>query len=163
MKKIVSLLLVLTLILSAFSLAGCSDKSDGEGEGLTVCVVVSSAFGDKSFNDSAKEGADKLKEDYGVTVKTIECQQENFKQRMMEAAEESDVVVPVGWEFYEISDVAKEYPDTKFIWVDNPAEGIEDLPNVLCILYAQNEGSFLAGYSCQHVGDRRCGRSRRRR
>lgn len=146
MKKIVSLLLVLTLILSAFSLAGCSDKSDGEGEGLTVCVVVSSAFGDKSFNDSAKEGADKLKEDYGVTVKTIECQQENFKQRMMEAAEESDVVVPVGWEFYEISDVAKEYPDTKFIWVDNPAEGIEDLPNVLCILYAQNEGSFLAGY-----------------
>lgn len=28
-----------------FSLAGCSDKSDGEGEGLTVCVVVSSAFG----------------------------------------------------------------------------------------------------------------------
>ena len=47
MKKIVSLLLVLTLILSAFSLAGCSDKSDGEGEGLTVCVVVSSAFGDR--------------------------------------------------------------------------------------------------------------------
>ena len=146
MRKIISLLLVLTLILSAFSLAGCSSKTEGEGDALTVCVVVSSAFGDKSFNDSAKEGVDKLKEDYGITVKTIECQQENFKQRMMEAAEESDVVVPVGWEFYEISDVAKEYPDTKFIWVDNPAEGIEDLPNVLSILYAQNEGSFLAGY-----------------
>ena len=108
--------------------------------------MVSSAFGDKSFNDSAKEGADKLAQDYGVKIKTIECQEENFKQYMVQAAEESDIVVPVGWQFYEIPEVAKEYPDTKFIWVDNEAEGIADLPNVLCITYAQNEGSFLAGY-----------------
>ena len=64
----------------------------------------------------------------------------------MQAAEESDFVIPVGWQFYEISEVAGEYPDTKFIWVDNPAENIENLPNVLCITYAQNEGAFLAGY-----------------
>ena len=153
MKKIISLLLVLTLVLSVFSLAGCSGDSEDEGDQLTVCVVVSSAFGDKSFNDSAKEGADKLKEDYNVNVKTIECQQENFKQRMMEAAEQSDIVVPVGWDFYEITDVAKEYPDTKFIWVDNPAEGIEYLPNVLCILYAQNQGSFLAGYIAANMSE----------
>ena len=146
MKKIISLLLVLTLVLSVFTLAGCSNKAEGEGEDLTVCIVVSSAFGDKSFNDSAKEGVDKLASDYGITVRTIECQQENFKQHMMQAAEESDVVIPVGWEFYEIPEVANEYPDTKFIWVDNEAEGIEELPNVLCIKYAQNEGSFLAGY-----------------
>jgi len=146
MKKIISLLLVLTLVLSAFAMTGCSDKSKEGEENLTVCVVVSSAFGDKSFNDSAKEGADKLAEDYGVKVTTIECNEENYKQHMMDAAEASDVVVPVGWQFYEIAEVAKEYPDTKFIWVDNPVDGIEDLPNVLCILYAQNEGSFLAGY-----------------
>lgn len=146
MKKIISLLLVLTLILSAFTLAGCSDKSKGEGEELTVCVVVSSAFGDKSFNDSSKEGADRLAKDYGIKVTYIECQEENYKQRMIQAAEESDIVVTVGWQFYEIPEVANEYPDTKFIWIDNPAEGIEELPNVLCITYAQNEGSFLAGY-----------------
>ena len=133
------------MILSAFALTGCS-KDNGEGEELTVSIVVSSAFGDKSFNDSAKEGADKLAQDYGVKIKTIECQEENFKQYMVQAAEESDIVVPVGWQFYEIPEVAKEYPDTKFIWVDNEAEGIADLPNVLCITYAQNEGSFLAGY-----------------
>ncbi|MGN0680492.1 MAG: BMP family ABC transporter substrate-binding protein [Candidatus Fimisoma sp.] len=145
MKKTISLLLVFAMILSAFALTGCS-KDNGEGEELTVSIVVSSAFGDKSFNDSAKEGADKLAQDYGVKIKTIECQEENFKQYMVQAAEESDIVVPVGWQFYEIPEVAKEYPDTKFIWVDNEAEGIEDLPNVLCITYAQNEGSFLAGY-----------------
>ena len=145
MKKTISLLLVFAMILSAFALTGCS-KDNGEGEELTVSIVVSSAFGDKSFNDSAKEGADKLAQDYGVKIKTIECQEENFKQYMVQAAEESDIVVTVGWQFYEIPEVAKEYPDTKFIWVDNEAEGIADLPNVLCITYAQNEGSFLAGY-----------------
>ena len=145
MKKTISLLLVFAMILSAFALTGCS-KDNGEGEELTVSIVVSSAFGDKSFNDSAKEGANKLAQDYGVKIKTIECQEENFKQYMVQAAEESDIVVPVGWQFYEIPEVAKEYPDTKFIWVDNEAEGIADLPNVLCITYAQNEGSFLAGY-----------------
>ena len=145
MKKTISLLLVFAMILSAFALTGCS-KDNGEGEELTVSIVVSSAFGDKSFNDSAKEGADKLAQDYGVKIKTIEFQEENFNQYMVQAAEESDIVVPVGWQFYEIPEVAKEYPDTKFIWVDNEAEGIADLPNVLCITYAQNEGSFLAGY-----------------
>lgn len=146
MKKIISLILVLTLILSAFTLAGCSGDGQADENAITVCVVVSSAFGDKSFNDSAKEGADQLAEEFGVNVTTIECHEENFKQSMMQAAEESDFVIPVGWQFYEISEVAGEYPDTKFIWVDNPAENIENLPNVLCITYAQNEGAFLAGY-----------------
>lgn len=145
MKRAVSVLLVFIMIFSVFTLAGCKDK-EGEDEQITVCVVVSSAFGDKSFNDSAKEGADKLAKDYGVKVTTIECQEEAYKQKMIQAAEESDIVVPVGWQFHEIGEVAKEYSDTKFIWVDNVADGIEDLPNVLCIMYAQNEGSFLAGY-----------------
>ena len=146
MKKLISTLLIVVMVLSVFTLAGCNNSESADEDQLTVCVVVSSAFGDKSFNDSAKEGADKLAEDYGVNVTTIECNEENYKQHMMDAAEVSDVVVPVGWQFYEIAEVAKEYPDTKFIWVDNPVDGIEDLPNVLCILYAQNDGSFLAGY-----------------
>lgn len=147
MKKLISSLLVIVMVLSVFTLAGCSKKEGAGGEEqLTVCVVVSSAFGDKSFNDSSKEGADKLAEDFGVKVTTIECQGERFKQSMMDAAEASDIVVLVGWEFFEVGEVAKEYPDTKFIWVDNPVDGIEDLPNVICITYAQNEGAFLAGY-----------------
>ncbi|MEE0797568.1 MAG: BMP family ABC transporter substrate-binding protein [Anaerovoracaceae bacterium] len=153
MKKIISLLMILTLILAAFTLAGCSTDEQGEEDAITVTVVVSSAFGDKSFNDSAKEGADQLKEDFGVVVNTIECKEQNFKQNMMQAAEESDFVIPVGWQFYEISEVAPEYPDTKFIWVDNPAENIEELPNVLCITYAQNEGSFLAGYIAANMSE----------
>lgn len=146
MKKSISLLLVFALILSMFALVGCGSEDTTEEGALKVCVVVSTGFGDKSFNDSALAGGEQLKEDLGIELQTIECKGENFKQYMMSAADAADVVVPVGWEFWEITDVAAEYPDTKFIWVDNVADGIESLPNVLCITYAQNEGSFLAGY-----------------
>lgn len=147
MKKSISLLLVFAIILAAFvGLSGCTSGGESEEGALTVCIVVSSGFGDKSFNDSALAGGEQLKEDFGINLKTIECNGENFKQYMMAAADTADVVVPVGWEFWEIGEVAAEYPDVKFIWVDNVADGIESLPNVLCITYAQNEGSFLAGY-----------------
>lgn len=146
MKKSISLLIVFALILSMFALVGCGSEDEAEGEKVSVCIVVPTGFGDKSFNDSAKEGADRLKEDLGIELKTIECKNENFKQQMMNAAEDSDIVVPVGWEFWEIDQVAPEYPDTKFVWIDNELDGIENHPNVVCVTYAQNEGSFLAGY-----------------
>ncbi len=155
MKKAISLLLVVIVVLGAFvAFVGCSSDDENPGnvgdapadEAVKVAVVVSAGFGDKSFNDSAKEGADRLAAEKGVSVSTIECNYEGIKQQLMNAAETSDFVVAVGWECYEVAEVAPEYPDTKFIFVDNPVDGIEDIPNLLCITYAQNEGSFLAGY-----------------
>ena len=146
MKKSLALLLVAALLLAFFVLVGCNKDDNADGEDLSLCVVVPSAFGDKSFNDSAKEGAERLKKDFGVKVSTIECKNENYKQNMIAAAAENDFVVPIGWEFSEIKEVAAENPNVKFIWVDNVVDGIEDCPNILCITYKQNEGSFLAGY-----------------
>lgn len=63
---------------------------------------------------------------------------------MKNAADQADVVVCVGWEFYDVETIAPEYPNVKFIWIDNATS--EPVANVLNITYAQNEGSFLAGY-----------------
>lgn len=121
-----------------------TDAADS-GEPLSICVVASSTFGDRSFNDSALEGANRLAEDHSnVTVTSIECNNENFDSQMQNAADTSDVVVCVGWEFYNVETIAPDYPDVHWIWVDN-ATG-EPVENVLNITYAQNEGSFLAGY-----------------
>ena len=50
MKKSLSLLLVFALILSAFvGLSGCASEDGTEGDALTVCIVVSTGFGDKSL------------------------------------------------------------------------------------------------------------------
>lgn len=146
MKKSLALLLVAALILGIFVLIGGNKPADTDAANLSLCLLVPSEFGDKSFNDSAKEGVERLKEDYGIKVNTIECKGEGYKQSMMNAAEGNDFVVPVGWEFSEIKSVAEEYPDTKFIWIDNVVDGIESSPNIMCITYKQNEGAFLAGY-----------------
>lgn len=148
MKKSISLLAVLTLILAVFYVVVNYENEEAvpAEETMTVSVVVSSAFGDMAFNDSAYAAGELLKADYGVNVNYIECKKEGYKQKMMDAAETSDFVVAVGWECYEIEEVAPEYPDTKFIFVDNPATNIKNIPNLLCITYADNEGAFLAGY-----------------
>ena len=142
MKKFIALLLTLAMI---FCLAACGqgDPQQQEKTGLTLALVVAGNFGDRSFYDSSNEGATRLEAE-GVTVKRIECGNEKHTEQIYNAAEAADIVVLVGWEFYDVEAVAPEYPDTKFIWIDNATSA--PVANVLNITYAQNEGSFLAGY-----------------
>ena len=143
MKKLIAMLLVVAMILGLGLLSGCK-KEETEVEELTLALVVAGTFGDRSFYDSSKEGAERLEKDLGIKVNYIECNNDSHGTQMKNAADKADVVVCVGWEFYEISDIAPQYPDVKFIWIDNATEA--PISNVLNITYAQNEGSFLAGY-----------------
>lgn len=96
MKKIIALALAAVLALGL--MAGCGAEETTGGDTVNVCVVVSSTFGDRSFNDSAKEGADKLAADYeNISVSTIECNNENFDAQMQNAADTANIVVCVGW------------------------------------------------------------------
>ena len=143
MKKLLALLISCVMILGLF--AGCNSSAPGgeTGDGLTLALVVAGNFGDRSFYDSSNEGATRLEQE-GVTVKRIECGNEKHTEQIYNAADVADVVVLVGWEFYDVEAVAVEYPDVRFIWIDNATSA--PVANVLNITYAQNEGSFLAGY-----------------
>lgn len=144
MKKLLALLLTVVMIASLFAACGNGGgESDEGGEGLTMALVVAGNFGDRSFYDSSNEGAARLEAE-GVTVKRIECGNEKHTEQIYNAADAAEVVVLVGWEFYDVEAVAPEYPDVKFIWIDNATSA--PVANVLNITYAQNEGSFLAGY-----------------
>jgi basic membrane protein A len=142
MKKVIAVLLVAALfagMLGTFS--GCATVDTST---LKVALVVAGKFGDRSFYDSSKEGVDRLAEDCDIEVVTIECNNENHDTQMRNAADEANIVVCVGWEFYNIETIAPEYPDVRWIWIDNATS--EPVENVLNITYAQNEGSFLVGY-----------------
>ena len=143
MKKFIALFLTLCMVLC---LAACGQDAPQQQEtksDLTLALVVAGAFGDRSFYDSSNEGVTRLEKE-GVTVKRIECGNNGHTEQIYNAAEAADIVVLVGWEFFDVAAVAPEFPDTKFIWIDNATD--EPVENVLNITYAQNEGSFLAGY-----------------
>lgn len=146
MKKLISLLLATLMVLALF--AGCGSSQAQEGDGLTLALVVAGNFGDRSFYDSSNAGATRLEAE-GVTVKRIECGNEKHTEQIYNAADAANIVVLVGWEFYDVETVAAEYPDVRFIWIDNATSA--PVSNVLNITYAQNEGSFLAGYAAAKV------------
>ena len=143
MKKLIGLMLVVVM---ALVLTACAKTADTEEE-LKVAVVLAGATGDRSFYDSANEGLQALVAAGGVKGMLIECQNDAsmFTTNLISAAEKNDVVVAVGWEFWDaLTEYAPQMPDTKFIFVDNDLDGVGD--NLLSITYAQNQGSFLVGY-----------------
>ena len=142
MKKLLSVLLCAVMVLS---LAACGKKDDapiddagngGDADGLTVALVVAGKLGDRSFYDSSKEGLDRMVADLGVKPIVIECNNENHDIQMKNAAEKANIVVCVGWEFYNVETIAPDYPAVNWIWVDNATSA--PVSNVLNITYARS-------------------------
>ncbi len=146
MKKFISVALVAVMVLS-MSLFMASCGGDDKEEGVQITGVIATQLGDMSFNDSAKAGLDEL-EEQGYTVNVTECNTDEtqYEPQLRTAAEKSEIVIGVGSELTMIGDIAKEYPDTKFIWIDNVVDDYKDISNLTCISYKQNEGSYLVGY-----------------
>ena len=145
MKKLICLMLVAVMAMTV-CLVACEGPGGSEND-LKVAVVLAGATGDRSFYDSANEGLQSLEAAGGVKSMLIECQNDAsmFTANLISAAENNDVVVAVGWEFWDaLEEYAPQLPDTKFIFVDNGLDGVGD--NLLSVTYAQNEGSFLVGY-----------------
>ncbi len=141
MKKLISVILCATLVFSVFAVASAEDGS------LKVAVCFAEALGDLGFNDSAYDGLLALVDDYGVDGSYVECKTDagKYLTSLVDAAETNDIVVAVGWQYWDaLTEVVPQMPDTLFIFVDNGLDGLGD--NLLSITYAENEGSFLAGY-----------------
>lgn len=139
MRKILALMMALAMGFSMVSFAVAEDAP-------SVTIVAAGGLGDRSFYDSANAGLEALMADYGVIGKVIECKEDAslYEQSLISAAETSDFVVAVGWQFAEpLALIAPELADTRFIFVDNELTGAD---NIYAITYAENEGSFLVGY-----------------
>lgn len=149
MKKLIAVLLIAALALGLMlSLTACAGIDTSK---LQVTLVVADKFGDRSFYDSSKEGLDRLSKEFDIETATIECNGENFDTQMRNAADKANVVICVGWQFSEIETIAPEYSNVRWIWIDNATSA--PISNVLNITYAQNEGSFLAGYIAASVSE----------
>ncbi|GAA0179410.1 BMP family ABC transporter substrate-binding protein [Clostridium sediminicola] len=99
--------------------------------------------GDKSFNDSAIGGLDKIAEEYTVEPAILEASsQDDYVPYLTELAENNDLVFGVGFLMKEsLEEAATNAPDSKFAIIDQNVA----LPNVVSINFKEQEGSFLMG------------------
>lgn len=118
--------------------------------------------GDLSFNDMAYLGASKATKDFGLGLKEVQSKtQDDYVPNLRAAARSGDaaLVVAVGFLMTDaVKQVSQEYPNAKFAIIDGY---IPDRPNVLSVLYRENEGSALVGalaaltayyFNCTKVG-----------
>jgi basic membrane protein A len=99
---------------------------------------------DKSFNEAAYNGAERFKEEEGIEYLEFEVTNESQRDQALRrmARRGANVVVAVGFSFATpLEEIAKEFPNTKFVIIDSVVEQ----PNVQSVVFKEHEGSFLVG------------------
>jgi basic membrane protein A and related proteins len=160
-------LLLLVVVLLAAHVALLFVRPSGAAEPpandtIDVGVVFDlGGRGDKSFNDGAYLGAERAEKDLGVQVRFIEPGEGSDRESGLRllAAEGMDLVVGVGFIFTDdLTQLAKEYPNTKFAGVDysvatDPTgKVIPPPPNLAALKFREEQGSFLVGALAALVG-----------
>lgn len=99
---------------------------------------------DKSFNESAYNGAKRWEEETGGKFAEVELQSDAQREQALRRFAESGAnpIVMAGFSFAtSLTEVAADYPDTKFVIVDM----VVDQPNVRSVVFNEHEGSYLVG------------------
>ncbi len=101
---------------------------------------------DKSFNEAAYNGAKKWADETGATYRDIELQSEAQREQALRRFAEAGAnpVVTTGFAIASsLEEVAKDYPDTKFVNIDGWMAEVP--PNVQLIAFQEHQGSYLVG------------------
>ena len=157
----------------ALALAGCGGSTGTSGGGSTAsgsadsgaptddsncaaeevfCIGLVTDTGkvdDKSFNQSAHEGAMAAAEELGGFYKYIETQDaKDYAANMGQFTNKSyDVVVTVGFLMTDATvAAAEESPDTKFIGVDQGYAEDVTATNVTGLVFPEDQAGYAAGY-----------------
>jgi len=99
---------------------------------------------DRSFNQSASEGAERFKKETGVAFREFEITNAAQREQAMAqlAKRGATIIVAVGFtQASAVEKVAKQYPKVKFTIID----AVVDLPNVQSVNFREQESSFLCG------------------
>ncbi|MFC5848285.1 BMP family lipoprotein [Deinococcus petrolearius] len=133
MKKIVMLALAVSTSLAAAQTVRVGMAYDAGGKA------------DKSFNQSAYDGAARAAKQLGVQTKDFEPSDpsQNIQGVRSFAKEGFDLTIGVGFaNNASISTVAKENPDLYFGLVDD----VSTAKNVASLVFSEEQGSYLVGY-----------------
>jgi basic membrane protein A len=149
--KLAAVLAVGTMALAACgggkSVSGGDDKGDKKSLKVGLAYDIGGR-GDKSFNDAAYTGLEKVKKDLNLDVNALSAKanepNSDKEERLRLLAKGGySPVVAVGFAYAEpLTKVAKEFPKVKFGIIDGVVDGA---PNVANLVFAEEQGSFLVG------------------
>lgn len=99
---------------------------------------------DRSFNQSAYEGAERFKKDTKISYIDTQVMSNAQGEQVLRSLARKGVnlIAAIGFTHaQQVQTVAKEFPKTKFLIVDGTATGA----NVSSIIFKEQEGSYLVG------------------
>ena len=141
MKKLLSIVLVLCMA-CVLAIPACAEKT-------TVKIGMVTDVGgvnDKSFNQTSWEGLVALAaEDPTFEVNYLESKTDADYQTNINTFidEEYDLIICVGYMLADATkEAAEDNPDQLFAIIDDASI---DLPNVACLMFAQEQASYLVG------------------
>ncbi len=141
MKKILSIALVLCMVLAL----GCTAFAAKDTVKIGMVTDVG-GVNDKSFNQTSWEGLQALAaEDDTFEVAYLESKTDADYQTNINTFidEEYDLIICVGYMLADATrEAAEDNPDQLFAIIDDSSI---DLPNVACLMFAQEQASYLVG------------------
>ena len=148
MKKILALALALCMI---FALAACGQSAAPAAQQTAKVKIgmVTDVGGvnDKSFNQTSWEGLQALaKEDPSFEVNYLESKTDaDYQTNINTFIDEGyDLIICVGYMLADATrEAAEANPDQKFAIIDDDSNAA--LPNVACLMFAQEQASYLVG------------------
>lgn len=167
MKKVLSLVMCLVMLLSIVSLAACSSKEEEETYEIAVVTDVGQLM-DKGFNQGTWEGAEAYAKANNKTVKYYQPANgsdatDNDRIAAMRQAITNGAKIIIAPGFLQataMTTVAIENPDVKFVFIDGwtlTDKNNNALPNVTAVVYKEQESGYLAGYAAVMDGYRKLG------
>lgn len=139
----------------AAATSSSTDSGKVDGSKLKVGLAFDvGGRGDASFNDAAAAGTDRAKAELGVpsvqesTASPTESEAARQQRLEQMASQGLNPIVAVGFAYEAaVKTVATKHPEIKFAIVDDDTI---TLPNVTPLVFAEEQGSFLAGVAAAY-------------
>ncbi len=147
-NRVFALVMVLVFAVTLFGVTGCKKEPPPPATKIGLVFDIGGR-GDLSFNDSAYAGLAQAESELGVEVRYAEPTEggANREELLRTLAEEGyELIFAVGFLFTDaVIAAAADFPATKFALIDGWAPGLDASSNIVCLGFAEHEGSFLVG------------------
>lgn len=130
----------LSMMIAAVAVAASANAADPK---LGIVYDAGGKF-DKSFNQSAFEGASRFQKETGIKFIEVQASSDTQAEQVLRglARKKLDLIASIGFaQTQAVQKVAKEFPNVRFVLIDGVAQG----NNVNSVTFKEEEGSYLVG------------------